>query len=305
MTQVGQTQFDPIPIGEVAKPSFVQLPDLLTLFSRRAQRLRSLAERHKLRAFLSFVADLSDIQHRLQTVLPKPEPPLAAEIVRARQFKMPPLDRSRFSRDAAFDALWESFAAAVGSIAMPQGARLAKERVISADAVTQAAMVAAVLNDTIPAAALAEHALVAVVAQVHFARLAAQLDPKTLVPVGDGACPICGAPPLCSMVVGWSGAQNTRFCACSLCGTLWNYPRVKCTLCGSTEGIAFQEIARGSGTVKAETCDACGRYVKVLQQHAHRSLDPVADDLATLALDLLLGQSKYRRGGVNPFLLGY
>jgi FdhE protein len=305
MTQVGQTQFDPIPIGEVAKPSFVQLPDPLTLFSRRAQRLRSLAERHELRAFLTFIADLSDIQHRLCAVLPHPEPPPAAEIARARQFKMPPLDRSRFSRDAAFDELWESFAAAVGSIAMPQGARLAKERVISADAVTQAAMVAAVLNDTIPAAALAEHALVAVVAQVHFARLAAQLDPKTLVPVGDGACPVCGAPPLCSMVVGWSGAPNTRFCACSLCGTLWNYPRIKCTLCGSTEGIAFQEIAGGSGTVKAETCDACGRYVKVLQQHAHRSLDPVADDIATLALDLLLGQSKYRRGGVNPFLLGY
>jgi FdhE protein len=305
MTQVGQTQFDPIPIGEVAKPPFVQLPDPLTLFSRRAQRLRSLAERHELRAFLTFIADLSDIQHRLQSVLPHPEPPPAAEIARARQFKMPPLDRSRFTRDAAFDASWENFVAAVRSVGMPHNARLAMEQVTSADAVTQAAMVAAVLNDTIPAAALAEHALVAAVAQVHFARLAAQLDPKTLVPVGDGACPVCGAPPLCSMVVGWSGAQNTRFCACSLCGTLWNYPRIKCTMCGSTEGIAFQEIADGSGAVKAETCDSCGRYVKILQQHAHRSLDPVADDIATLALDLLLGQSKYRRGGVNPFLLGY
>ena len=70
MTQVGQTQFDPIPIGEVAKPPFVQLPDPLTLFSRRAQRLRSLAERHELRAYLTFIADLSDIQHRLHVVLP-------------------------------------------------------------------------------------------------------------------------------------------------------------------------------------------------------------------------------------------
>jgi len=305
MTQVGQTQFDPIPIGEVAKPPFVRLPDTSTMFAHRARRLRSIADQHEFRAFLTFIADLSDIQHRLQTVPPHPEPPPAAEIARARQFKTSPLDRSRFTRDAAFDALWESFAAAVGSVAMPHSARLAMERVISADAVTQAGMVAAVLNDAIPAAALAEHTLVAALAQVHFARLAAQLDPKILVPVGDGACPVCGAPPVCSMVVGWSGALNTRFCACSLCGTLWNCPRVKCTLCGSTEGIAFQEIAGGSGAVKAETCDACGRYVKILQQHAHRSLDPVADDVATLALDLLLGQSKYRRGGVNPFLLGY
>ncbi|NUB15909.1 formate dehydrogenase accessory protein FdhE, partial [Azospirillum brasilense] len=28
----------------------------------------------------------------------------------------------------------------------------------------------------------------------------------------------------------------------------------------------------------------------------------VADDLATLALDLLLGEEEYRRIGVNPFL---
>ena len=305
MTQVDQTQFDPIPIGEVAKPPFVQLPDSPTLFTRRAQRLRSLAERHELGAYLTFIADLSDVQHRIHVVLPPSQLPPAADIARARQFKMPPIDRSRFMRNATFDALWDGFFAALGAIDMPDGARRAMERVRAADAATQDAMVAAVLDDMIPAAALAEHALVAAVTQVHYARLAAQLDPKTLVPVGEGVCPACGAPPVCSMVVGWSGSQNTRFCACSLCRTLWNYPRIKCTLCGSTEGIAFQEVAGGSGAVKAETCDSCGHYVKVLQQHAHRLLDPVADDIATLALDLLLEQSKYRRGGVNPFLLGY
>ena len=107
------------------------------------------------------------------------------------------------------------------------------------------------------------------------------------------------------MVVGWSGAENTRFCACSLCTTMWNYPRIKCVLCGSTEGIAYQELAGGSAAVKAETCDSCRRYVKILQHHSNRSLDPVADDIATLALDLLLRHSEYRRGGANPFLLGY
>ena len=45
--------------------------------------------------------------------------------------------------------------------------------------------------------------------------------------------------------------------------------------------------------------------MKILQQHKDPSLDPVADDVATLALDLLLRESDYRRGGVNPFLLGY
>ena len=74
----------------------------------------------------------------------------------------------------------------------------------------------------------------------------------------------------------WSSAGTARMaraiCACSLCGTLWNYVRIKCVLCGSTKGIAYQEIDGGPGTVKAETCDACHGYVKIL----HQDKDPGA-----------------------------
>jgi len=307
MTQVGPPQFDPIPIGEIAKPPFVKLPDPSTMFARRSQRLRSLADKHELRAYLTFVSDLSNVQHRVQSKLPLPEPSSAAETARSREFNMPPLDRSRFTRDPAFDALWQGLLAMAGHIAMPDSARLALDAVKTSDPAAQAAMIAAVLDGTIPAATPAEHAFVAAVAQVHFCRLAAQLDAETLRPVGDGVCPVCGSAPVCSLVVGWSGAENTRFCACSLCGTLWNYPRIKCARCGSNDTIAYQEIAAGSAAaaVKAETCGSCGHYVKILHQHANRSLDPVADDIATLALDLLLRESEFRRGGVNPFLLGY
>jgi len=45
--------------------------------------------------------------------------------------------------------------------------------------------------------------------------------------------------------------------------------------------------------------------VKILHQHKDPSLDPVADDVATLALDLLLRDLGYRRGAVDAFLLGY
>jgi FdhE protein len=141
--------------------------------------------------------------------------------------------------------------------------------------------------------------------QVHFARLAVRLDEKRLVPVGDGACPACGAPPVSSMVVGWQRAHGTRFCACSLCGTLWNYVRIKCTLCAATGGIAYQEIANGAGTIKAETCESCKCYVKILHQHKNPALEPIADDVASLALDILMREYGYRRGGFNPFLLGY
>ena len=123
----------------------------------------------------------------------------------------------------------------------------------------------------IPIEALAEHAFVAAALQVHFARLAARLDAAALMPVGDGACPVCGAPPAASSSSAGPAAHGARYCGCALCGTLWNYVRIKCTLCGSTKGIAYQEIEGGGGTVKAETCDVCRGYVKILHSRRTRA----------------------------------
>jgi FdhE protein len=305
MTQIGTPQHDPIPIGDVAKPPFARLPDPSAMFARRAERLRALAKGSALQSYLVFLADLADVQHRLQHGLPEASETAADAIARARQFGMPPLDRSAFNRDPAFDEAWRRLLALSDDIAMPENARLALARVQAAGAAGEAELIHGVLSNAIAADALAEHVFTAAILEVHFARLAARLDVKSLRPVGQGACPACAAPPVSSLVVGWRDAHATRFCACSLCGTLWNYPRIKCTLCGSTKNIAYQEIAGATATVKAETCGSCGRYVKILQQREDTALDPVADDVATLALDLLLRDSEFRRGAFNPFLLGY
>jgi FdhE protein len=108
-----------------------------------------------------------------------------------------------------------------------------------------------------------------------------------------------------SAVVGWPSAHNSRYCTCPLCATMWNVVRIKCTLCGSTEGIGYHVIDGQPETVKAETCDQCGHYVKVLYQIKDPALDPLADDIATLDLDMLLAGEGWKRGGQNPFLLGY
>ena len=110
---------------------------------------------------------------------------------------------------------------------------------------------------------------------------------------------------LASAIVGWKGASGTRFCTCSLCATQWHVVRIKCVLCESTKGIAYEELDSGPDTVKAETCENCHGYVKILHQHKNPQLEPVADDVATLGLDILLRETGYRRGAVNPFLLGY
>jgi FdhE protein len=305
MSRADASRHDPIPIGETAEPPFVRLPDPLTLFAQRAQRFRALAERHELAPYLRFLAALSDRQSQLQDGLPEPHIPADDARMRARAHAMPPLDRNRFTADAALDATLDRLFAHAAEIDMPDTACAALARAAGADAAARHDMARSVLDNSIPVGALADHVFVAAALQVHFARQASRLDPVMLVPVAEGACPACGGAPAASLIVGWAGAHGARFCSCSLCATQWHAVRIKCVLCGSTKGIAYEELEGGSGTVKAETCGTCRHYVKILHQHTEPALEPVADDIASLGLDLLLRETGYRRGAVNPFLLGY
>jgi FdhE protein len=305
MSKPGSPRHDPVPIGEVAAPPFARLPEPLTLFAARSLRFRVLAEGHELGPYLLFLAALSECQHRIQKDLPEPGLPADSMRAQAREHGMPPLDRTRFAADAALNASLDRFLALVATIDMPNNARAAIERANGANAAARDDMVRSVLADTIPVETLADHVYIAGALQVHFARLAARLDLAALVPISDGVCPACGGAPVTSAIVGWKGAHGTRFCTCSLCATQWHVVRIKCVLCQSTKGIAYEELDGGPDSVKAETCESCHGYVKILHQHKNPQLEPVADDVATLGLDILLRENGYRRGAVNPFLLGY
>jgi FdhE protein len=163
----------------------------------------------------------------------------------------------------------------------------------------------AVLLDDVPETEIAAHVLAAAAVQVHFTRMAARLEADKLVHVADGACPVCGGMPVASMIVGWTNAANTRFCCCSVCSTLWHAVRTKCLLCGEDKGVAYHAIEGGRETVKGETCESCGGYLKLMQQIKEPDIEPFADDVATLALDMVLEREGWRRGSANPFLLGY
>jgi FdhE protein len=305
MSKVGGSRFDAIPIGEIAAPPFARLPDPLTLFSCRAQRFNTLAEDHQLGPYLRFLGALSDCQHRILSGLQEPELPAGEARARAREHAMPALDRGLFAADPALAATLDRLLALGGDIAMPDEARQALGRARGADAAEREAMIDAVLADAIPMQALADHVFVAAALQVHSARLAARIDAATLVPISDGICPACGGGPVASAIVGWKGAHGARFCTCSLCATQWHAVRIKCVLCESTKGIAYQQFDGASDTIKAETCENCRGYVKIFHQYRNPQLEPLADDVASLGLDILLRQEGYRRGAVNPFLLGY
>ena len=305
MSNPSSIQSDPSMIGGVPKAPFARLPDPESVFAQRAMRFRTLAETSGLAPYLMFLAGLADVQVKTLPLLPEPDRPDTAVLARAGQFAMPPFDRGTFKSDSVLRETCERLLEDLAAVPKPEAAETALQRVRRTDGPGRDQMIVNILADSIPFEDVAEHIYVAAALQVHFARLASRLDVAALVPVGVGACPVCGGPPIASLVVGWYGAEGARYASCALCSTLWNEVRVKCLVCGSTKGIGYQEVDGGAGTIKAETCDECISYVKILYQNKDVMLDPVADDVASLGLDLLLRGGTYRRAGVNPYLLGY
>jgi FdhE protein len=79
--------------------------------------------------------------------------------------------------------------------------------------------------------------------------------------------------------------------------------RADCTGCGESKGLVLQEIEGGSGAIKAETCDTCHGYAKVLYQANDPAVDPMADDLTTLGVDLAVSKAGWSRLPPDPLVM--
>jgi FdhE protein len=79
--------------------------------------------------------------------------------------------------------------------------------------------------------------------------------------------------------------------------------RATCITCGDTRTVALKGIADGSELIKAETCEACWTYSKMVYQKHDMNADPYADDLESLALDIAVSDAGWARHAPNPLLL--
>ena len=292
-------------IGEVANPPFAVLPRPSRLFLHRAERFESLAPGHQLETYLRFLAGICRAQHEAQADLPETALPSHERLEQSRSNGLPPLSVGTLPSDDAGERTFLALLEALRRKELTETSRAVLESVAAASPEDRNAMMVAVLLDQIPDDEIAPHVLAAAAVQVHMSRLASRLDAARLVRIADGACPACGSGPVSSAIVGWEGAHGTRFCTCSMCATQWNVPRIRCLSCGSEKGIAYHSLECGNSHVSGETCDGCKSYVKMLHQHKDAALDPVADDVASLALDLTLGKEGWQRASANPFLMGY
>jgi FdhE protein len=291
----------PISIGLEAAPPFTRLPELPSVFSRRAERCRQLAPDHPLEPYLLFIAEFAAAQ---DTALNSLSSAVSPPPVGAGSTDVPLLHRLGCPHGDAWIEALQAMIARLASCDMPAAARAAVDGLAHRDATDLLALGGRVLEDAYEAPDAAAAPFVLAALQVSWTRAAASMNAEGVEPLEQpGLCPMCGSRPVASVVHAAGSLHGARFLHCALCSTQWHFVRIKCPNCASTEGIAYQQIQGGNDAIRAETCDQCGTYTKILYLEKDHRLEPFADDLASYALDVLVAEAGWRRAAPNPFLM--
>jgi len=298
------TAFGENTLGDIAQSDPVRLPDLATVFVQRAERLRALADGHELAGFLHMIAALVTAQEAALHDLPPGSLPGAAEIAKAKLVGRAPLDPALWTRDASWRVALSRILAKIDRAMLPEAADVARQALEGAPEADLEALAGRFLDGSVRPQEAAQSVFVAAALQVAWIRMAALLDAGDLGGAeGDsGTCPACGSPPVAGLIAPGGTKFGHRHLHCSLCATAWRYVRVRCVHCGSTEKISFRNLA-GTSFVRAECCETCGGYSKVFYLESVKVLEPLADDLGSLGLDVLVGEEGFARVP-NPFVLG-
>ena len=285
----------------------VRLPERSGPFAARAQRLRQLAAPgaigEAIGDYLRLMAAVAEAQTTALATL-DPKLPSAQELERSRTHRMPPIQAGAWPREPAWRALAAQLSEQVAAAAdLPESARQELSQVRNLPPEWFEAQADALLAGRREEIEMAAAPFVMAALQTWWVALASRLT-EEVVPALEvpGVCPACGTLPVASIVHADKRSQGYRYLHCGLCATEWHLVRVTCSHCLSTEGISQHSIEGGPEAIRAESCEHCHTYRKILFQEKDMTVEPVADDLASLALDLLMGQAGFHRGSSNPLL---
>jgi FdhE protein len=300
------------------------LPSPATLFEARAARLRQLAVGDvsgipvddTLRGYLTLMAYVADAQHAVVARLGATGVSLPDHnaLQLAHAHNMPPLPATG-TRPPAWLRVFARLLDALDAVADPPpslATALVTLRATPPDWLESVAD--AILGNCTDGADPLRAPFVAAALQVTWSLMAAQLDAAWAQPLVTGTlCPVCGSHPVASIV-----RSDGRYLHCATCESEWHMPRVQCSCCEADGKTAYrglvsrQAAAEDDGTppqaddaakvARAETCDACHAYRKIFSQEHDPRVEPLADDLASMLLDVLVSEAGYVRASGNPLL---
>lgn len=288
----------------VKAPEPILLADPAKRFAATAQRLERLANGHPLEAWLRFMAALAQAQHAVATTLAPAAALSPAVVAQAIEARLPPLAADGHRREASWREGLALLLERIDRRGLPPAAVQAIEQLQRSDALALDRQADHFLRGALAASEAGAAVFVAAALQVYFTGSAARLKAEDLRLLQERElCPCCGSPSVAGLITASGTTPGTRYLYCSLCSTAWNHVRAVCITCGGTRHLSVQGIEGDPGVVKAETCGECHTYAKLLYQMQDMQVDPYADDLASLGLDLLVTEAGFARHAPNPLLL--
>ncbi|MDA8429471.1 MAG: formate dehydrogenase accessory protein FdhE [Geobacteraceae bacterium] len=291
--------------GQIEAPAgqirFLILPGH-NLFKSRAERFRHLSPGHPLGEYLAFLALLADAQQKALNTFPVLALPDADEQAICREHGMPLLAARSWSRDPVWRDGLTTILQQMRDAVLPPTAQetIAGLQLVNVSGLEE--MADRILAEDLAGISPQELPFVAAALQVYWVRMAAGLGEGAFGRLEQGGvCPVCGSLPHAGIVFNSGAEQGLRYLCCSLCASQWHMVRIKCSSCESTHGINHYTLEGSDSAVKAESCDDCDTYLKLLYLEKDRQMETMADDLATLALDMLMDNEGKSRGGPNLF----
>lgn len=286
------------PVGEIR---FLFLPGR-DLFARRAERLRYLSKGHALGDYLAFLALLADAQHEALSRFPTLPVPDPKEQALCREHGMPLLGTQTWTRNRAWQEGLAMILRKMEEAALPKAALETVAGLIHSAETALEELADRILRGELADVSPQELPFVAAALQVYWVYMASALGEDSFGRLEQGGvCPVCGSYPISGTVRSGGAEQGLRYLCCSLCASQWHVVRLKCSSCEATHGINHYIQEGSNGAVKAESCDDCNTYLKLLYMEKDRQMEAMADDLATLALDMLMDKEGMSRCGPNLF----
>lgn len=299
------TLLEPGQISQASgEPPRVLVPDARDVFAHRARRFAQLADGHPLGDYLRFMGRLAQAQQKALDAMPAVPVPDDAAKSQSRQHGMPLVPAQSWPRDAAWRGALRTILAEVAPAAS-EAAAATLQSLQGLDDAALDGLAERVLRTELYGEQADKLPFVAAALQAYWTRLAVQLGAAALAPLDvPGVCPCCGALPSVSVIGANAEVPGLRYLHCSLCNAEWHLTRARCSACDAAESsVAYRHIEGDQGLVQAETCEVCKSYLKLVRRDKDAAVDPVADDLATLALDILVDEAGFSRSGPNLLLV--
>ena len=296
-----------LPENEIkqAAASYIAPPLLFSnpknLYQRRAARLRELAQDHPLADYLLFAAAIADAQLALLEDMPIPQDP-RLQALSSEQLANKPLDVKNWQRDP----IWRKLLTALLEKLKPS----ANDQILTTIEWLEKAADSELeeMADNIWAQEFAtissdKAVFVWAALSLYWLQLVQQIPHNAKQESTENlhCCPVCNTAPTASLVH-FGSQQGLRYLHCALCESEWNMVRSQCSNCGQNKELDYWSIDDYMAAIRSESCGSCKSYLKIMFQEKEPKVEVIADDLASLFLDMEMEEKGFMKSGLNPFI---